>query len=183
MIFQFSKSECPLGEHKLERRLLQAMSLYHAFDDGRFSDVDVQQPIPRGDPVYECPNTGLHTIVCAWRDDPGFDHKISSRDTVADGNKVLTRKLLPGEKPFKRMYQCVCSSCLLALRYLCIRVKASPRTHTYGTVRTRTRIVGIRRHLSHSERAHHLMPAHPKVDVVHVTSFPGAQRAGRGRWQ
>lgn len=69
-----------------------------SFAEGRFEGVRIDQPICDCDEEFDQPANGqLHTIFNAWQHDPGFDGKRKVRSWVADGNKVIARKLTDEE--------------------------------------------------------------------------------------
>ena len=101
VILQTFPDTTPVNEDNMARRLGSALQLYWSFCEGRFDDVPVDKPFDDADLFYGGPTTGLRTLFSAWRDDPGLDGAVGVRDVVADGNMVLTRKLLQDEIPLR----------------------------------------------------------------------------------
>ena len=87
-----------MDEVNLSRHLLRAVMLYLCFEEGRFTDLKIEKPVPDDDQTHGQPNEGLCHIFDAWVHDPSFDKRKKSRDAVADGNLVLTRLLCEDEK-------------------------------------------------------------------------------------
>lgn len=91
-----------ISDKNLAMHLGSAVMLFHRFADGRFDNLNMDEPIADDDHMYGGPNPGFRTIFAAWEHDSGFSLKSQTRDLVADGNKVLTRKVYGDELDARR---------------------------------------------------------------------------------
>ena len=101
-ILQTHPDHARMNEDNLAKWLGLAVQIYLCFEDGRFKGMTVSRPIKADDPIYGKTNTGFYNFFIASEHDPDFDRRVKVRDVVADGNKVLTRRLQSEETALRK---------------------------------------------------------------------------------
>ena len=82
----------------MREHLVTAMFTYLRLKNGEL-DFNVNDPVPKNDPVYGVPNKNWHIVFDAARDDPMFSvQPHTMMDVVTDGNQPTARRLCADER-------------------------------------------------------------------------------------
>jgi hypothetical protein len=95
-----SKTTSAFSEDDLARSITQGLFVLLRLQEG-VHDFNIDDPVPKGDAVFDKTNDGILTIFNASSDDPLFVNK-TKFDVVTDGNTQVNRKLEDKEKKYAK---------------------------------------------------------------------------------
>ena len=91
----------PFATEVMRRHILNALFVKFRVDEGAKA-FDLDDPVPRGDVVYDAPNTGYFEIFSIFDGGNAAVDPIRPINVASDGNQQLCRRVIPDEKQYKK---------------------------------------------------------------------------------